>query len=184
MAIEILILAKSNGAYDKGDIICIKEAPCVWGVKEGPPDFVRVNCADATLAGAQAYLYPWKEILNYEVIASNKQGWRVRLFFDRSLVSTSGSVKLTRERVENYLQSNYGISIHSVEDNRIVIDVPNTVDLAELKADLKDKIEKVFKPRRYYFNPDDIDLALNVGGIVNQTKAQLTARVLDKVVKE
>jgi len=184
MAIEILILAKDNGAYEKGDIICVKEAPAVWGTKEGPPDFVRVNCADATLDGAKSYLYPWKEILDYEVVASNTQGWRVRLFFDRDLVSTSGKVKLTRERVENYLQSHYGISIHAVEDNGIVIDVPNTVDLQELKADLKDKIEQVFKPRRYYFSPQHVDAALSVGGIVNQTKAQLIDKVLDRVVAE
>lgn len=184
MAIELLILAKNNGAYEKGDIICVKESHATWGAKEGPPDFVRVNCADATLAEARHFLNSWEEILDYEVVASNAQGWRVRLFFDRSLVSASGKVKLTRERVENYLQNNYGISIHSVEDNGIVIDVPNTVDVPTLKADLKDKIEHQYKARRYYFSPTHVDAALSIGGIVNQTKAQLLNKVLDRTVTE
>jgi hypothetical protein len=167
-------------AFKKGDIVEIFNDSITPGGKMMPPKFVWVICPEITYEEAQEKMKKWVKDVDYEVVASNAQGWRVRIW----ATTPDGTANtLTKEEVEEFFVDENGCTIHSWGPNEVTVDIPIEKDLADLKLKFKKMMQdKTYQIRRYYFEESDVDWALSNGGIVTITRSQFISKVKDKTV--
>jgi len=189
MACEVLIAAEDKNHSLKGYPKNVKDVPCVWGKKEGPPGYVILRITDATAAQVEHYLKQWHKQFTYEILAENKQGYRIKVTVDPALVSASGLNKEIRADLKNYIVESYGAQVHRYDLYEAVIDIPKPLTingdpttLQGLRDDVHDKFSEMVDSRFYYFSESDVDYALSQpGGIVERTKAQVVAMINSKL---
>jgi len=181
MPAEILIHSYEHEPFLKGSICLIKDSPAVWGGMESPPDFVVVIISDATVEQVIHYTENYKNEMIYTLIASNADGRRYSLSVDPKVLELQGEGAGVKLAIRDMLVDNYQAVLVSYTSATAtgVFDIPNT-DWAALKADVKDVFEQHYIDR-YVFSEADVDLALSMGGTVTITKAQATARVIDRL---
>jgi len=190
MAFEIIVKAQDTvnsdpvkdrkGCGKKGDIAGFKMLPhSGWGNKEGLPRFVVVRCNDnVSEAQLKNYRRPWLRTVGYEVVTQDAFAWSIRVYGEN--VSVSGENILTREQIENYLNQ-YGGFVTSASTNEVIFTLPKTTDIEQFKKNVTEKIIDVYKKRRFYFDPDDVDTAIAAGGFIELTKTQLLNKIKDKL---
>lgn len=164
--------------YKKGDFVVVVEDAQTWGAKECPPNFVTVSCPEVTVAQAQQYLEGWDLNPAYEILASNEQGWRVRITSELPGALNEAGIPIAT--VRSWLEGQ-GCQFVSSTSDCIVVDVPNTADLEEIKEKLNNVVGRPHRRKRWCVSTAAIDWALTQGGVdVPVTKAQLQTYLTDK----
>ena len=182
MACEILVVAVGKPPWTtKGQPWVIKDAPCVWGTSECPPNWVIIHIVDATRAQCLHYIQKWKKEFSYTIVNENAFGYRIRIEVNSALVSVSGLNKEVRQEVKDYIYTKFGGSLVDHGADYAIFDVPKPIDLPQAKVDLNDKFATIFSLRRWYFSSADIDTVLAAGGYMELTKKQVLNRVLDRL---
>ena len=83
--------------YGRGDILVVRQEDGLgeidpqWGGSEAPPDWVRLRITGADKPEAEAWLDNWSNGLDYAILVSNNNGWRISVTIDPVLISSSGS---------------------------------------------------------------------------------------------
>ena len=171
-------LISERQCYKAGDFVVEVEDDHSWGAKEGPPNFVSVSCPEVTVAQAQKYLEGWDVRAAYEVLASSDQGWRVRITSELPGALNEAGIPLATAR--NYFESQ-GCVFVSVGTQNIVMDVPISADIDELKEKISNVLDRPHRRKRWCISIAAIDWALGQGGTdVPITKAQLLNYLTDK----
>lgn len=164
--------------YKKGDFVVVLSDDHQWGAKEGPPNFISVSCPEVTVEQARQYLDGWEVKPAYKVLAQNAQGWRVRITSELRGALSEAGIPLTTAR--NYLVGQ-GCRYVSGDNLGIVIDVPRTADIEEIKEKLNNVVGRPHRRKRWCISPAAVDWVLAQGGIdVPVTKAQLATHLTDK----
>ena len=129
MGFELLVRAMDNhhddpdkdrrGSYKKGYPVLVMPLDTKWGSKERPPKFIVVRCEATSITPEQiqAWLSPWKDDLDYEVVAERPvQGeYDIRIFEKNAgAINQNAIVGVKATRVRNYLLawgcSNFALS--------------------------------------------------------------------------
>ena len=195
MPCEFLVYAADAGdddtEYKKGDIVAIRnlgafdpklgDYPDIWGVKEGPPNFVIIRCDDSERIDFVQYVEERIEgFLNWELINSNASGRRYRIWISALVAAVSDRVGI-KTRLRNRLERKYGATIVSANPPfEATVDIPDT-DWAALREDIMSKFEKLAARRRYKFAGGDVDLVRDLGGRVTRSQAKILAVLVDKL---
>lgn len=96
-------------------------------------------------------------------------------------VNISGVLaKWTPQRIAQVIEERGGTVI-SYNEPIGRFSISRHVVIAAFQADLKEKLEQVFIRRQYYFEPEDVDTALSIGGILELTAQQVLAHVKSKL---
>jgi len=195
MPCEVLIRATSTDVRFKGDPQTVRDDSVLptrpWGNREGRPEFIILHVTDATAAQIQVHMDAIVNTLEYEIQVENENGWRIRISVNPAIPRDFGLDKGMRNEIRDYLVDNWGAQVHeydNVNHEYAIMDFPKPLmfegeehTLADLKADGHDKFEdKVFR-RRYHFSESDVDQVLGLGGKVDQTLAQVNAKVIDRL---
>lgn len=162
-------------SHKKGDIIEVREDGFDWSPTMIPGIGVIVRVPDLTVQQVRDYHKSVVVDIDFEVLVSNAQGKRIRIFN----TDTSVTYAITRQQVETFV-TNHGGAVKSVSQNEVVADFPNTTDWTQLEFDIKQALNRFVVVNRYYFSSDDVDQAIAAGGYVTLTPAQLLNKVLDK----
>jgi hypothetical protein len=122
---ELLVMALTkgdieNGGHGKGDIIEIRDDGKWSAPWHGLPNFVCVKVPEISLAQMEQYIQQYNKILDYEVISSNPNGMRIRVFATNPNVSGKGV--LTRQQVETFINKYNGL-VKRVDPNSIQFDI-------------------------------------------------------------
>lgn len=182
MSCEVLIAAVGkSGVTEKGYPWIIKDMPCSWGNKEGPPNWVILRITDANRAQVEHYLESWKKSFVHEILKETVEGYRIKVSVDPAFISASGANKELRAELKDDLVQTWGISIVSYDNYTVVFDIPKPVNLQMLKAHVYDIFSERVDTRLYYFSSDDVDLALANGGFIELTKQQVLNRIKNKL---
>ena len=115
----ILISNINNPVINRGDIIKVVSDGHSFGLKEGQPNFVKINVTDATLQDVLEYRKSWMVDLQFAVVNSNVNGYRLRIF-SNNVNSLKGFI--TRDQVENFITEWNG-SVFSSAQNEVVFDI-------------------------------------------------------------
>lgn len=186
MPCELLIAAvdNPNGAkYQKGDIKDVRDddqlAVHPWGALEDLPRSIRVRITNATAAEVEGYLSEMKDVINYELVNSNAQGRRYRLYVHPKILTNGGSF---RAGIRDLLQDEYNATLVSADlpNGEVTLDIPNT-DWQAMRVDILDKFESVVRRRRYRFTDSAVDTAIANNGRATITKAQAIANIVDRL---
>ena len=197
MPCEVLIRATSTDVRFKGDPQEVRDDSDLierpWGGREGPPEFVILHVTDATAAQIQPHMDAVVNTFTYTIQAENENGWRIRTDIDPAIVELYGIDKGVRDDMRDVLVNDWGgvvFDYDNVNHTYAVVDfpkpliyIPDNVEktLADLKADVHDKFEGTVYRRRYTFSEADVDQVLGLGGYVDQTLAQVNAKVIDRL---
>jgi len=164
-----------------------------WGSKEGPPEFVILHVTDATAAQIQGYMDAVVNTLTYTIQAENENGWRIRIDVNPAIPRDYGLDKGVRNDMRDMLVADWGGQVFdydNVNHEYAVMDFPKPLmyiptneerTLLALKSDVHDKFVDVLFRRRYRFSESDVDQVLGLGGKVDQTLAQVNAKVIDRL---
>ena len=202
MPCEILIRATTHaeaptvGRY-KGDPQEVRDDAVLltrpWGTLEGPPEFVILHVTDAPASQIQVYMNAVVNTFEYDIVAENVNGWRIRISINPAITDIFGIDKGIRNEMRDYLIDNWGgvvFDYDNVNHTYAVMDFPKPLifiptgieyGLPELKADVHDKFVNAIFRRRYHFSESDVDQVLGLGGKVDQTLAQVNVAVIDRI---
>ena len=188
--------------YQKGDIVSLVTEGGVFGTKEVPPDFVRLEISDATTAQVQQYIEGWTVDFKHTLVSQNVSGWRYRLEVDDIYIDASqrSKVMIRQNMIEHIDDATSGpwegCATVSFTPTQLVVDIPkngiyqtaqsmdNTAYLLALKADFSDIFMESFAIRRYYFLEADVDAAYALpNGQVTLTTTQALAKIVDKLTE-
>ena len=205
MTARLVIAARPfvrNGVtqYQKGDIVSIVTDGGVFGTKEVPPDFVRLEISDATTAQVQQYVENWTVDFKHTLVSQNGSGWRYRVEVDDVYVDVSerSKVMIRQNMIEHIDDATSGlwegcvtVSFTPIE---LVVDIPkngvyqtanslaNSAYLLALKSDFSDIFREAVAIRRHYFLEADVDAAYVLpNGQVTLTTAQALTKIVDKL---
>jgi len=99
MAVEVLVVAadrpvdESIDKWRKGEPVCVKESPAVWGTSEGLPKFIRITVTNVDYSDAQ----------NWEAWLTKHANARTRYYLNPTVVEDiillGGLVQMTRNQV-------------------------------------------------------------------------------------
>ena len=179
MPCEILVNAVAHRKAIKGQLVAVKDQPCVWGKREGLPDYVIVTISNATADQVRSRTLRWTDRPDYEVsipIGGRKQ---IVITMPAKLAAAFPNLELNPQRVRDYLVMRWGATITRHNRTEVVISVPQDTVLADLKADIMDRFERSVG-KRYHFSHADVDTAIAAGGRVTITRAQALARIVDR----
>jgi hypothetical protein len=164
--------------YKKGDFVVVMPDGHQWGAKECPPHFVTVSCPEVTVEQARQYLDSWDLRPDYEILASNEQGWRVRVTSELPGALNEAGIPIATART--YLEGQGCQFVSSAADN-IVVDIPKAADIEEIKEKLGNVIGRPHRRKRWCVSEACIDWVLTQGGVdVPVTQAQLQTYLTDK----
>lgn len=206
MPARLVIAARQfvrNGVetYAKGDIVSMATQGGVFGTKEVPPDFVRLEVSDANNAEVEQFLFNWSVDFSHTLVTQNASGWRFRLEVGPQYLDASNRSKavikgamLRHINDANATSPWKGCLVDSFTQTEIVVDIPKggvyqtaqslteSQYLLALKSDFSDIFRESFRVRRYYFMIADVDFALTqLNGQVTLTKVQALAKIVDKL---
>ena len=197
MPCEVLIRATSSAVRFKGDPQTVRDDADLptrpWGGREGPPEFVILHVTDATASQIQVYMDAVVNTFEYEIQAENENGWRIRVSVNPAITRDYGPDKGVRNDMRDMLVADWGGQVFdydNVNHEYAVMDFPKPLmyiptneekTLLDLKADVHDKFETQVFRRRYHFSESDVDQVLGLGGKVDQTLAQVNAKVIDRL---
>jgi len=181
--------APTVGRY-KGDPQTLKDGD-PWGIRL--PDFVILHITDATADQVRPHLDAIVNTFEYEIQAENENGWRIRVSVNPAITRDYGPDKGIRNDMRDMLVADWGSQVFdydNVNHEYAVMDFPKPLmyiptneekTLLDLKADVHDKFETQVFRRRYHFSESDVDQVLGLGGKVDQTLAQVNAKVIDRL---
>jgi len=197
MPCEVLIRATSTDVRFKGDPQEVRDDADLierpWGGREGPPEFVILHVTDATAAQIQTYMDAVVNQFTYTIQAQNENGWRILIEINPKITETWGLDKGFRDDVRDYMVAtwdgqvfdydNVGHAWAIMDFPKPLIYIPDNVEmtLQDMKNDFIDKFEDSVFRRRYHFSEADVDQVLGLGGKVDQTLAQVAAKVIDRL---
>ena len=206
MTVRLVIAARrfsANGIVklEKGDIVSIVPDGGVFGSKEVPPDFVRLEISDATFNEALHYIQNWTVDYEHTLVSQNATGWRYRIEVDPQYVDVSSrSKQAIKQAMLDHIDGAAtgslwdGSAIVSFSQIEMVVDIPkqgvyetaNSLTksqyLQALKADFSDIFSEGFAWKRYHFSEADVDAAVALpNGQVTGTKAQVLNKLVDKL---
>lgn len=197
MSCELLIRATSSAVRFKGDPQEVRDDADLinrpWGGREGPPEFVILHITDATAAQIQGYMDAIVNTLTYTIQDENANGWRIRIDVNPAIPRDYGIDKGVRNDLRDMLVDDWGGQVFdydNVNHEYAMMDFPKPLmhiptseekTLLDIKADVHDKYETQVFRRRYYFSEADVDQVLGLGGYVDQTLAQVTTKVIDRL---
>ena len=197
MPCELLIRATSSTVRFKGDPQEVRDDSLLvtrpWGGREGPPEFVILHVTDATAAQIQTYMDVVVNQFTYTIQAQNENGWRILIEINPKITETWGLDKGFRDDVRDYMVAtwdgqvfdydNVGHAWAIMDFPKPLIYIPDNVEmtLQDMKNDFIDKFEDSVFRRRYHFSEADVDQVLGFGGKVDQTLAQVAAKVIDRL---
>ena len=186
--------------YLKGDIVSLVTEGGVFGAKEVPPDFIRLEISDATTAQVQQYVEGWMVDFKHTLVTQNASGWRYRVEVDDIYVDVSERSKVMIrqnmiEHIDDAVSGPWeGCATVSFTPTEMVVDVPkngiyqtaqsmnDTAYLQALKSDFSDIFQESVAVRRYYFLEADVDTAYALpNGEVTLTTAQALTKIVDKL---
>jgi hypothetical protein len=158
------------GVFKKGYPVTSKDVPHPgWGMKERLPWFVVVRITDATKEQVDNYLKSWERILDYEVLQSTPQGFRLKVFCTNP--GNSGLGNITKEMVESYIEK-YGGKIKEFTINSVTFDISKE-NAEELKISLQNDLKnKIIYARQFYIDPAIVDTIIAQGGYIEVTRTQ------------
>jgi len=118
---QLLIMKETRKNHFKGDIVEIRATGTGFGGSE-PEAFVLAEVPELPMTDYEHYNGKWERIIDYEVVAQDKaqDGFRLRLF--STLVDSHLQGIVTKEAVEQYINS-WGGSVHSFDTNEVVFDI-------------------------------------------------------------
>lgn len=197
MPCEVLIRATSTDARFKGDPQEVRDDSDLierpWGGREGPPEFVILHVTDATAAQIQTHMDAVVNQFTYTIQAQNENGWRILIEINPKITETWGLDKGFRDDVRDYMVAtwdgqvfdydNVGHAWAIMDFPKPLIYIPDNVEmtLQDMKNGFIDKFEDSVFRRRYHFSEADVDQVLGLGGKVDQTLAQVAAKVIDRL---
>ena len=183
MGVELLIVAAPKDPYIIGEPVVIKEQPAEWGLKEGPPNWVRLVIPDATVEQVQGFLSPLRSVFEYDVQVQNSNGARIEISINPKIVEIFGADKGMRQELWEYLRDNWSATIHQSNppfSYTLDFAVPG-ISLQELKEDFEDEAADSLAPHRFHFSAADVQTAINAGGFITLTRAQAADRIIDRL---
>lgn len=187
---EILIRAIDNfhpdpekdraGSWKRGYPVVVRPDGHEWGIKECLPGFVLLKIPGTSVDAVRHYISSWDFDVDYEVVASNEQGYRVRVFGQN--VSASGQAALTKEQIETWL-TNHGATVHSWGQNEVTFDLPTTdpVKLQRFRDELRDAVKRTYYRRQFYFPASAVDMIEDNGGVMEATAQQVLNYIKDRL---
>ena len=187
---EILIKATDNsvvdpvedreGCYKKGDPVVVMPDGHGWGRKEGLPAFVILKIPGVHVSAIKQYSSSWDFILDFEVVASNEEGFRIRMFAVNVSASLAGV--LTKSKVESWLVA-HGATVVRFGTNEVVFDLPLTDpdNIAEFKQAAKAKLDRLWTRRRYSFTSGAVNAIIANGGEMTTTKTEALSYLTDRL---
>lgn len=197
MPCELLIRATSSAVRFKGDPQEVRDdADLVtrpWGGREGPPEFIILHITDATAAQIQPRMDAVVNLFTHTIQVQNPNGWRIRISVNPNIPILYGIDKGLKLELRDLLVTDWGASLHShdtVNQEWAIFDfpkplmyIPDNVEktLADIQAYIHDKFTDTLFRRRYHFSEADVDQVLGLGGKVDQTLAQVSAKVIDRL---
>lgn len=190
MACEILIKAfYTDGSYGRGYPIVIKDVPCVWGLKEGLPNFVIIRITNASKSQVNNYISKqWDKVFDYEILQHNAIGYRIKIQVDPAVVSVTGKNSVvtdeTRGRIKDLIVNNFHGVLVDYTGTSATFDIPKInglFDLAGAKAIINDIASEVVDTRLYYFSGTDVQWVVDQGGFVELTKLQVKNKIINKL---
>ena len=186
--------------YQKGDIVSLVTEGGVFGTKDVPPNFVRLEISDATTAQVQQYIEGWSVDFKHTLVSQNGSGWRYQVEVDDVYIDASqrSKVMIRRAMIEHIDDATSGpwegCATVSFTPTTLVVDIPkngiyqtaqgltNTAYLQALKSDFSDIFREALALRRYHFPEADVDAAYGLlDGYVVLTTAQALPKLLDKL---
>lgn len=181
MPCEILIHAVAHTKAVKGQIEVIKDGDSnPWGSKEGLPDYVILTISNRSAAQVTQYLENIESVFQWELVNSNAQGRRYRIWVDQKIIDIKPE-KGMRIELRDELINEYGATLVSyTPPAEAVFDIPNT-DWAALQSAITDQFVGPVAARRWYFASADVDAAVAAGGRVTLNANQAANRIIDRL---
>lgn len=184
MPCELLIHSFSHRKAVKGQIQSIRDVSDLsahpWGTKEGLPNYVILTISNRTAAQVSQYLENIRSIFQWELLNSNAQGRRYRIWLIQKVVDLDPS-KAMRAKLRDFLIDEYSASLVSyTPPSEAVFDIPNT-DWQFLADAVTDYFEVQVATRRWYFAEADVDVAIANGGRITLSSAQAANRIIDRL---
>lgn len=183
MPSQILIAATTHSKETKGEMIAGRDEPTEWGGREGPPNYVILRISNASAAKVKWFVECWKTNFQHSVSTNADLSKQVTVSISQKILDIFGSIRGLKLEMKTYLENKWEATVISWSPtvNQMVFDVPANTDLTALKTDLLDKFEEQIGPR-WLFPEADVDIALGLGGLVELTRTQAQARIIDRAV--
>jgi len=183
MPCTIAIMAADNPPWKKGypvDVLDGSRDLSNWVNSK----FVQLFIPDAEKAGVEHFIQNWRTNFNHEILGQNAQGYRIKISVDPRVVSVFGLNKGVAQSVIDELTDNWGAVVFDVHlsNHYVTVDIPKPVDLQALKNRILDIFEQDLDVSLYYFTDADVDEAIAAGGKITMNKAQVLARVKNRLI--
>lgn len=184
MPCQLLIAATTHRKQTKGEILRVRDEPVGVSKKQVPPNYINVGITNASAAQVQEFMEVWKTNFQHSTVTNPDLSQQVTVSISQKILDIFGAVRGLKLTLKTYLEDEWSATIISWSPtvNQMVFDVPASTDLAELKRDILDKFEQQLG-RRWLFASADVDtvLAPPFDGFIELTKAQVQARVIDRL---
>lgn len=109
-----------SGAYKRGYPVEVRPDGAGYGKKERLPLFVVLKIPGVSVEAIQNYTQTWDIDIDYSVVASNSEGYRLKVTCPN--ISVSGKAAITRNQVEGSLQR-WNAIVHSTAPNEVTFDI-------------------------------------------------------------
>ena len=182
MAVEILTVATAKpGLTKKGYPWIMKETPAVWGSKEVLPNWIKFRVTGATIIQIENYLEEWLTTYQHTIVNENISGYRIKIEVDPDVVSAAGTNKNIKTKAKSYIEDIWGGVTQDFGVDFVTFDIAKPVDLVQLKKEFADIFNDRFAARRYRFSDTLVNNAVMAGGLLEITKAEAIADIIDEV---
>ena len=83
---------------------------------------------------------------------------------------------LSKMQIDSFIASRGGVIINH-PTNKVNFEISRETIFATFKEDVRQKTDTIYSPRKFYFDPADVQLALDNGGSIAITRQQLVNRI-------
>ncbi len=184
MPCQLLIAAKDHRKQIKGEVIRCRDEPVGTSTKQVPPNYINVRITNASQTQVEEFMEVWKTNFQHSVVVNPDLSKQVTISISQKILDVFGAIRGLKLTLKSYLENEWQAIIisWSPSSNQMVFDVPENTDLAKLKRNVLDQFQQQLG-RRWLFKSADVDtvLAPPFNGFIELTKAQVQARVIDRL---
>lgn len=168
----LLISAGDGKTLKKGEVIHSRDKD-TYGRMERLPANIRLEVTGATMADVAAFMDRWLSSIDYEILAENAAGWRVKMVIDPALVAATGIDNTVRLEIKAFVlgdhDGNWVAEFVNQSSSHLTVDIAKgqVFGLPEIKQDVDlffcDKLEETSGFKQYHFSDSDVDAVVATG---------------------
>lgn len=191
MPYKIIVWAqdREDGKRRKGDIADVLRPDQDPGSSITLPRFVIVNVSDgANWEQASAWKDQWRINYVFSVLQNEVDYAQYRVEVDPDVIAVSGKGNDTiKQEMRDFIEDAepesiwYGSVIDGFTVNSMTVTIPKPHLKEQLKNDFNDKFIDVLEVKRFYFAEAGVNWAIDQGGEVTRTQAQVLNYIVDKL---